>query len=208
MTVLNGSTSELLSELELDARKPRKVQVRRQTGQTVDERLAEAQVAKAVEAAVLGERTANEITLAVKMAEAQTALDTAVENSRAAGVVEGRREADLEYDDSFDDEMNSRICDRDAALPWSVGVIVAGEQHRILQALADYLDGFDQPGLNAEGFARRLGMPYYPEYTTAPDPITRHNCEAPPGTKAEGNTLAQDNFSPFWIYYVKQLDQG
>lgn len=120
------------------------------------------------------------------------------------GVTQGRAELTDEHEDQFDDDVNSRICDRERHLPWAVGVIVAGEQHRILQALADYLDEFDQPGLSARGFAHRLQLPWYPEYTRAPDPITHHNCERPPKRGSQEDDM---NISPYWTYYLEQLDE-
>lgn len=206
MTVLNESNAQLLSELELGARKPRRVKVRRQTQATVDERLGEAKTAQAVEAAVRSCEDVHCQTISTMESEHEIALDAVRVEARADGVTEGQRLASAELDESFEDDVNSRVCDHDRKLPWSVGVIIAGEQHRILQALADYLDGFDQPTLTATGFARTIGMPYFPERTPSPDAVTQHNCELPPETNAV-RKLPQDNFTPHWIYYADQLDK-
>jgi hypothetical protein len=212
MTVLNESNTELLSELELGARKPRKVQVRRQTQGTVEERLASAKLDQAVVVAVGARDREHENRIAELRDEHARELENREQLGYELGATAGRSEAAAEYDDSFDDQVNSRVCDRERRMPWSVGVVIAGEQHRILQALADWLDG--KPArdgkcvMNVQEFARIMKMPYFPEYTAAPDPITRHNCEEPPAVaRNEGFSIAGDNFSPFWKYYLEQLNQ-
>ena len=97
-------------------------------------------------------------------------------------------------------------------MPWSVGVVVAGEQHRILQALADWLEGFDgriNYGSGHEAatcFAKEgLSMPYFPEYTRAPDPLCAETCEPPPGQLDTGESLNEMSFTPHWRYYIRQL---
>jgi hypothetical protein len=207
MTVLDKSSNELLSELELAAAKPRRLTIQRKAQASIDDSLVAAKVHQQLQVATAAVEARFHDQHNELIHNHETALSEAREESYRTGLEDGRRSQASELDESFEDDVNSRICDRDRKLPWAVGVIVAGEQHRILQALADWLDEVDQPELNASTFAfRALNIPWYPERTPAPDPVDKHNCEEPPITRSD-QKLGEIHFPPHWIYYADQLAQ-
>ena len=132
------------------------------------------------------------------------------------GIEQGKAIAMTDYDNMLDESVNNRLCDNERDLPWPVGVIIAGEQHRILQALADYLDDGGVAGSLAQRFAAHLGILHAPIYLDAPSAVTFRNCEEPPKVKEydqKGNQTELEQgeaklpgYTSHWQYYLRQLD--
>lgn len=132
------------------------------------------------------------------------------------GIEQGKAIAMTDYDNMLDESVNNRLCDNERDLPWPVGVIIAGEQHRILQALADYLDDGGVAGSLAQRFAAHLGIINAPIYLDAPSAVTFRNCEEPPKVKEydqKGNQIELEQgeaklpgYTSHWQYYLRQLD--
>lgn len=196
----------------------RRVQVGRKTDATLNKRLEGVRMQEALDQ----QRAILEKLSDAREEEARatygTDLEAAKVQSHEAGVKRGREVAMENYEAMLEESINNRLCDNDRDIPWPVGVMMAGEQHRILQALAEWLCMYDQPGLNAQAFGRHIGVLHYPEYLDAPSAVTYKNCAAPPKhidrdqkgkqMELEQNESKLPDYSEHWKYYLRQLEDG
>lgn len=194
----------------------RRVSVRRAAPDALNKRLETARTEEAVVAARKAMAEQVEEARALIQARHNSELCEARNAALDDGIEQGKTLAMADYDNMLDESVNNRLCDNERDLPWPVGVIIAGEQHRILQALAEYLDDADIPGLTAKRFATRLGIIWFPAYLDAPSAVTFRNCEEPPKHKdydQKGNQIELESgeaklpgYSEHWKYYLRQLD--
>lgn len=129
------------------------------------------------------------------------------------GIDQGKKLAMEDYEAMLDESVNNRLCDNDRNIPWPVGVMIAGEQHRILQALAEW-----KGSETAQEFGRHLGIIHFPENLDAPSAVTYRNCEEPPKhieRDQKGNQVELEHgdsklpgYSDHWKYYLRQLEDG
>ncbi len=194
----------------------RRVQVGRRTTESLNKGLESARTAEAV-VAVRKEMAEQFDAVRLKKEQEFAVLLTAEKvMAHDEGMVQGRDLEKQDYEAQLDESVNNRLCDNNRDHPWPVGVIIAGEQHRILQALAEWLIEYDQPGLNAQAFARRLGIQHIPMHLDAPSAVTFRNCEEPPKhidrdqrgkqIQLESGDAKLPGFTEHWKYYLRQLD--
>lgn len=124
--------------------------------------------------------------------------------AHATGYADGRREAKDEQGPHFEKLVADRLCEDDMMLPWPVGVIVAGEQHRILQALADYCDRGDLDFPVERFYKDALALPHVPLRMDSPEPVNTDNCDAPPLPDDGNYKWCFPNMDEFWRYYLWQ----
>jgi hypothetical protein len=140
-------------------------------------------------------------------------LDECRTTAHDEGVERGKDIAMADYEAMLDESVNNRLCDNERDIPWPVGVMMAGEQHRILQALAE-----EMGSAFAQKFARTLGIIHFPENLDAPSAVTYRNCEPPPKPverDSTGKQIELDNgdarlpgYTDYWKYYLRQLDDN
>jgi len=195
----------------------RRVQVGRRTTESLNKGLENARTAEAVVAA--RKEMAEQFDTVQKERKEQHLNEIAVAEQTCLeqGIKQGKDIAMADYEAQLDESVNNRLCDNSRDHPWPVGVIIAGEQHRILQALADWLDELDAPPCySPTEFGRRLGIIHAPTYLDAPSAVTFRNCEEPPKhidrdqkgrqIQLESGDAKLPGYSEHWKYYLRQLD--
>jgi hypothetical protein len=180
----------------------RRIQVGRGK-KTLADATTEAAIQDAVSRATADLEQEHERAMEVLRGQAMADVEAAREEADLEGYRRGERDALENYDAMLNDSIAERLCNTEELMPWPVGVVIAGEQHRILQTLAD----IDERA--ADTLRRRLGIPYIPRYIDAPD--AADDTEAPPAFTHAEPGVAPDaailpGFSPFWKYYLRQLD--
>ena len=214
------SNDKVLSESTSAPTVKRRVQVGRRTSESLNKRLEGARMEEALESQReimdgIAEARVNELTVTHDLA-----LTEAQDTAHANGVTHGKILAMENYESMLDESVDNRLCDNDRDIPWPVGVMMAGEQHRILQALAEWVEcehGFHgNPEQLAQAFARHLGIIHFPENLDAPSAPTYRNCKPPPKAidrdqkgkqmELEHNECKLPGYTEHWQYYLRQLD--
>lgn len=210
------SNGKVLSESTSAPTAKRRVQVGRKTSDSLNKRLEGARMNEALNDQAKRLNLAAEADRAQLTVKYDEGVAKARDESHASGVEHGKALAMENYESMLDESVDNRLCDNDRDIPWPVGVMMAGEQHRILQALAEWLDRFDQPDITAEAFGKYLGVIHAPSYLDAPSAPTYRNCVAPPKhidrdqqgkqMELEHNETKLPGYTEHWKYYLRQLD--
>jgi len=207
------NTSKTLSEVASAVIAKRRVSVRRKTAESLNKRIGGARLEEAVIQARKEMAEQFDEVQEIRKQEHLVALAEVKEEWQAVGVKQGQELERQDYDSKLDESVNNRLCDNARDIPWPVGVMIAGEQHRILQALAD-----SEGNEVALRFARVLGIIHAPVYLDAPSSVTHRNCEQPPKhidkdqrgkqIQLEEGEAKLPGYTEHWKYYLRQIDES